>query len=71
MLLAGTYKKCNSLFLADLEKSRAKEKVPVTAAGRIIRSFTAFGRGSRLYLHAGTDVFAVDLAEDENRDESQ
>jgi hypothetical protein len=62
VLFAGTYKKRNCLFLADLDKTRVKEQVPVTEGGRIIRSFTAFGRGSRLYLYSGTEVFAVDLA---------
>lgn len=64
VLFAGTYKKRQSLFLADLEKARVKEQVPVAGNGRVIRSFTAFGRGPRLYLYSGTAVFAVDLAEE-------
>jgi hypothetical protein len=63
VLFAGTYKKRNSLFLADLEKTRVKEQVPVNDYGKAIGSFTAFGRGNRLYLHSGIEVFAVDLAD--------
>lgn len=66
VLFGGQYDKRHRLFLADLGTMRVKGKVPATDTGRVIHSFTAFGRGSRLYLHTGTEVFVVDLAGEED-----
>lgn len=63
VLFAGKYAKRNRLFLANLGTTRVKEQVPVNDAGKAIRSFTAFGRGSRLYLHSKAEVFVVDLSD--------
>jgi hypothetical protein len=65
VLFAGMYEKRNSLFLADLDTTKVQERVPVNDAGKIIRTFTAFGRGTRLYLHSGNEVFAVDLTDND------
>jgi hypothetical protein len=64
VLFAGKYSKPHDLFLADLGTMRVKERIPVNDNGKAIRSFTAFGRGSRLYLHSGAEVFVVDLADE-------
>jgi hypothetical protein len=61
-LFAGGYDKRDRLFLVDLTTSRVRERVPVDGDGNALAPFSAFGRGSRLYLSSGTGEFVIDLA---------
>jgi hypothetical protein len=62
VLLAGSYDKPNRLFLVDLDTSAVQERILVDAEGKEIKAFTAFGRGSRLWLQANRVLFVVELS---------
>ncbi len=61
VLFAGGYENRNRLFLVNLDTSKAQQRIPVDAEGDEIDDFTAFGRGSRLWLQSDSAVFCVDL----------
>ncbi len=63
VLFAGGYENRNRLFLVDLETLKVEQRIPVDADGNEIDDFTAFGRGSSLWLQSGSTLFLVDLSE--------
>lgn len=50
-LFAGNYAKRNSLFLVNLDRMEFEELIPIDQSRQVIKSFQAFGRGSRLFLY--------------------
>ncbi|MEW6496880.1 MAG: hypothetical protein AB1589_30820 [Cyanobacteriota bacterium] len=50
-LFAGSDDKPDSLFLISLETMEFEELIPVDESGKVIKSFRAFGRGSKLFLY--------------------
>ncbi len=61
-LFAGGHSQRNKLFHMDLTTSKFEERTPVDDAGKTITEFTAFGRGSGLWLQSGSVLFFVDLS---------
>lgn len=49
-LFAGCYEKRDSLFLVNLNNLEFEELIPVDESGEVIRSFRAFGRGTKLFF---------------------
>jgi len=62
-LFAGTYQN-DSLFLVSLNTMGFEELIPVDESGKAIKSFRAFGRGSRLFLYTDDALSLVRLDRD-------
>jgi hypothetical protein len=62
VLLAAGYDKRNRLFLGDLDTSKVQQQIPEDGEGKRINAFTAFGRGSKLWLQSRSTLFLVDLS---------
>lgn len=62
VLFAGGYDQRNLLLLADLDSGTVRKFAPVNTDGKSIQSFTAFGRGNRLWLLVGHTLYVVDLS---------
>lgn len=54
VLFTGGYNKRNRLFLVDLDTSKVQQRIPVDGEGKEIVAFSAFGRGSGLWLQSET-----------------
>jgi hypothetical protein len=63
VLLAGSYKERESLFLGRLDTLVFQEFTPVDEQEQPLRTFRAFGRRHRLYLETKEGPYAVDLRE--------
>jgi hypothetical protein len=63
VLFAGGYKKRELVFEVDLHSLHKREFLPVDQEEKRIRKFTAFGRGSSLFLVTEESLFAVELGE--------
>jgi hypothetical protein len=62
-LFAGGYGKKENLYHVRLGEKRAKKIEPTDEEGRPLGKFWAFGRGDRLFLQTGEDVFKVEVAD--------
>lgn len=60
-LFAGGYSHRSRLTLADLTTGRVREVIPAIPTGRRLGSFSAIGRGGRLYLLTGAEVYAINM----------
>lgn len=60
VLFAGGYQERQSLFLVSLFPVKAQQLQPVNNDSEALTAFSAFGRGSKLYLIQGACVYMID-----------
>ena len=60
VLFAGGYQERPFLFLVSLFPVKAQQLQPVNNDSEVLTAFSAFGRGSKLYLIEGTCVYMID-----------